>query len=122
MAANEHTRDNEHKPPTVEGLAAENERLRRRIAEVLSRQGECVARREVGRRLGTEGTAQASECHLQEMAIPRIVNSPVPPSPGWWKPAGASLASTASSGPTGRSAGFRIGPMQSGTGRAASAG
>lgn len=68
MAANEHTRDNEHEPPTAEALAAENERLRRRIAELEGRQVECVARREVARRLGTEGTAQASECHLQEMA------------------------------------------------------
>lgn len=59
MAANEHTRENEHKPPTVEALAAENERLRRRIADLEGRQVECVARRKVARRMGTEGTAQA---------------------------------------------------------------
>ncbi len=43
MAANEHTRDNEPKPPTVEALAAENAHLRRRIAEMEARQVECVA-------------------------------------------------------------------------------
>jgi len=68
MAANEPARDNGHEPPTAEALAAENERLRRRIADLEGRQVECVARREAARRTGTEGTAQASECHLQEMA------------------------------------------------------
>lgn len=68
MAANEPARDNGHEPPTAEALAAENERLRRRIADLEGRQVECVARREAACRTGTEGMAQASECHLQEMA------------------------------------------------------
>ncbi len=71
MATDEHGNQNEPRDvsgQTIEALVEDNAHLRRRIAELESRHIECAVRREVARRTGTEGTAQASECHLQEMA------------------------------------------------------
>ncbi|MDI6448080.1 PAS domain-containing sensor histidine kinase [Anaerobaca lacustris] len=68
MATDEQTGCNEHKPPSAEFLAAENERLRRRIAELELLRIECPARKEFADRVYVEGAPQGCECHLQEMA------------------------------------------------------